>query len=276
VSTHRRVLASARLVRANAVFVIEDTTIDGCWIRHRRSLLAPEHPGPPLVVIPGVALSGRYMLPAARLLAANTPVWVVDPPGAGGSHTPPHGLHVPTIAEYLARWIDHLGVGPVALLGNSMGCQIATEISVLHPHLVERMVLQGPTLDADHRSLPHQLARLGRQGLTESPSLVPLQLVDWIRTGPRRTVAGVRAMLEHRIEERLPLVTCPTLIVRGSRDHIVTAAWANALARCAPGNLELKVVPGAGHAMAYSQPSALAELTGAFLDDSWHRDDSSP
>jgi pimeloyl-ACP methyl ester carboxylesterase len=44
------------------------------------------------------ALSGRYMLPTARHLAPQFPVYVPDLPGFGGSSKPAKALDVPALA----------------------------------------------------------------------------------------------------------------------------------------------------------------------------------
>jgi len=78
----------------------------------------------PVVLVHGLGLSGRYMLPTAEHFAPHFPVYVPDLPGFGASAKPAHALDVPALAEAPAAWIRAAGLGRVALLGNSRGCQI--------------------------------------------------------------------------------------------------------------------------------------------------------
>jgi 2-hydroxy-6-oxonona-2,4-dienedioate hydrolase len=152
----------------------------------------------------------------------------------------------------------------VALLGNSMGCQIAGETAVRHPGRVSHVVLQGPAPDPHVRSLLTHLVRLVALGPREPPSLGPVELVDWLRAGLRYTVASVRSSMRYPIEERLPLVSCPALVVRGQRDRLVPLGWARRAAALLPHG-ELRVIPGAAHAMVYANALELARATDAFL-----------
>jgi pimeloyl-ACP methyl ester carboxylesterase len=74
----------------------------------------------------------------------------------------------------------------------------------------------------------------------------------------------LRHMLEHRIEDVLPRIAAPALIVRGSRDHVAPRAWAEQVARLIPA-ARLATVEGGGHALNYSQPLELARIARPFL-----------
>jgi pimeloyl-ACP methyl ester carboxylesterase len=53
----------------------------------------------PVVLVHGLGLSGRYMLPTAEHLAPHFPVYVPDLPGFGDSEKPAQTLDVPALAE---------------------------------------------------------------------------------------------------------------------------------------------------------------------------------
>jgi 2-hydroxy-6-oxonona-2,4-dienedioate hydrolase len=59
---------------------------------------------PPIVLIHGIGVSGRYLLPAAVRLAANVPVYVPNLPGFGLSSKPARVLSVTELADALAAW----------------------------------------------------------------------------------------------------------------------------------------------------------------------------
>jgi pimeloyl-ACP methyl ester carboxylesterase len=115
------------------------------------------------------------------------------------------------------------------------------------------LVLAGPTVDPDARSLLGQGARLVRDVAHEPLSLDWLVATDYVRSGPLRTLRWAQQMLAHRIEDRLPHVEAPTLVVRGERDPIVPRRWAEHAAQLVPGG-ELVEIAGAPHAAHYTHP----------------------
>ena len=256
-SALRRFLASHR------AFDLVSTTVDG----RRMSARRPHRQltsGEPVVLVAGLGLSGRYLLPVARELAARFPVWVPDLPGFGRSECPPRALDIAGLGDALVAWMTASGIPTAALLGNSMGCQIAVEAAARHPERITSLVLEGPTMDAGARNVWRHVVRVGLDAFRESPSLGPLQVLDWIRTGPRRLIATTKFAFAHRIEDRAQFVRCPALVVRGGRDPIVPQRWAGQVADALPHGA-LHVVPRGTHAMTYSNPRSLAEVVEAFL-----------
>jgi pimeloyl-ACP methyl ester carboxylesterase len=71
-------------------------------------------------------------------------------------------------------------------------------------------------------------------------------------------------MLAHRIEDLLPRIGAPALVVRGSRDYIAPQAWVEEVARLLPQG-RLAIIEGGGHALNYSKAPELARLVRPFL-----------
>lgn len=222
--------------------------------------------GPPLVFVHGIGVSGRYLRPTARLLAADARVLVPDLPGFGQSERPRRALGVAGLAQALAAWLSAVGVERADFVGNSLGCQTLVHLAVAEPQRVERLVLVGPTVDAEARSFLRYAARLVRDMAREPAGLVAIAGFDYLLYGPLRFVATARSALADRIEEHAPLVTAPTLVVRGERDRLVSQRFAEQLAARLPRG-ELVVVPQAAHAVNYADPQALARLTRSFLSE---------
>ena len=69
-----------------------------------------------------------------------------DTPGFGMSDVPDH---VPAVEDYsraIIALIDHLSVQRLAICGHHTGSQVATEVALLEPKKVERLILHGPIL----------------------------------------------------------------------------------------------------------------------------------
>lgn len=90
---------------------------------------------------------------------------------------------------------------------------------------------------------------------------------DYRDAGLRRALDAFRRMIEDPIEEKLPRIQAPTLVVRGSRDPIVPQRWAEEVTHLLPRG-RLVVIPGAAHTINYSAPRELARATLSFLDGS--------
>jgi 2-hydroxy-6-oxonona-2,4-dienedioate hydrolase len=220
--------------------------------------------GPPVVLVHGLVVSGRYMVPLLEELARSHTVYAPDLPGFGRSEGPARALDVAGLADALATWMRAAGLSGAALVGNSMGCQVIAELVLRHPDLVEKVVLQGPTMDPGASSAPRQMWRLLADTSRESPSLVAIEGLDLIRAGVVRSWRTFRHALDDPIEERLSRVRVPALVVHGSRDGISPRHWAEEVARLLP-NGRLVVLPGTPHAANYSAPAEFARAVRAFL-----------
>ncbi|HEX7185589.1 MAG TPA: alpha/beta fold hydrolase [Thermoanaerobaculia bacterium] len=238
------------------------TRVDGSMIYARAS----RDPAPdrlPVVLVHGYGMSSSYMVPIAERLAAELPVYAPDLPGHGRSGDPGRTLTVPELAEVLRAWMDEVGIERAALLGNSMGCQIVAAFAARWPERVDRLILVGPTADAEARTLRQHLPRLLRAGAAERISLPFLVLRDYGRAGLRRIARELQVMFEDRIEDNLPRITAPALVLRGERDAIVPQRWAEEVARGL--GAEVRVIPGAGHALNYSAADELMRMIRPFL-----------
>jgi 2-hydroxy-6-oxonona-2,4-dienedioate hydrolase len=218
--------------------------------------------GPPLVLVHGLGVSGRYLLPAARALAGRFRVVVPDLPGSGLSTRPPRPLRLHELSEVLDRLADAIGFGQATFLANSYGCQVVTNLAAAHADRVERLVLVGPTVDDSARDPVRQVARLLLDGLHEPRRLIAIVASDYARAGPVTIATGAAEALRHRIEVDARRVSVPAIVVRGSRDPLVPQAWAERLAKAFPAG-ELHVVAGAPHAAHFTHPDALASIVSA-------------
>jgi pimeloyl-ACP methyl ester carboxylesterase len=98
----------------------------------------------------------------------------------------------------------------------------------------------------------------------EPPFLVAIEGLDLLRAGVRRSWRTFRHALDDPIEERLPRVRVPALVVHGSRDGISPRYWAEEVARLLPDG-RLVDLPGTPHAANYSAPAQFARAVRAFL-----------
>lgn len=199
-----------------------------------------------VVLVHGLGVSQRYFDPLARELGHELlrPEFPESAPIAElGSR----------LGELLAERLD----APAALVANSMGCQIATALAVQRPELVCSLALVGPTVDARSHSLVRHLFRLATDAWFEPLRLNAIVIVDYATFGPLALFRQARHALDDRIEERLPLLDVPAVVVRGVHDPLCPPEWAQEAAALLPQG-RLVTIAGAGHAVHFSHPQDVA------------------
>jgi pimeloyl-ACP methyl ester carboxylesterase len=220
---------------------------------------------PAAVCVHGAGVSSREWLPLVAELGCTRQVWTVDLPGFGASRGLSRTLGLPALTDALVDWLAAARLARVCLIGGSFGCQVAVDAAVRYPDRVSHLVLVGPTVDPAGRTFSRQVVRWLRNTRYELPRMAPLNIADYRDAGLCRVVATFREALADRVEDKLPYVAAPTLVVRGDHDRLVPQAWAEEVTRLLPRG-RLAVVPGAGHMVPFRSPSAVAHLVDDFLD----------
>lgn len=233
--------------------------------RMHAAVLGP--PGAPDVVcVHGLGCSHRYFLPFARRLAPAARVAALDLPGFGRTPGPREALDVRGLSLALADWLRATARGGALLVGNSGGCQVIVDLAVHAGQLLGPVVLNGPTVDRHSRSPLRQLLRTLANSRLERPTLSLVIARDYLDCGPRRLRATLYHLLGDSMERKLHHVRTPAVVVRGSRDLIVSKPWAEEVVAALPDG-RLAEVPGAGHALNYSAPDELARITRSLLEE---------
>ena len=237
---------------------------DGTQIASRSWEHVDAPDAPPAVLVHGLVVSSRYMVPLARHLARHRHVHALDLPGFGRSDRPDEALDTRRLGRALAAWMDARGLHEAVLVANSYGCQIATETALARPDLASQLVLLAPTIDPRARRWDEQLRRWRLEQATQSRALQRIMVGDYLRAGIPRAVATFRHAMADRPEDRLPLLQMPALVCRGSRDPIVSDRWAREVAELLPAG-RLARLPGATHAINHEMPLQTARVVEHFL-----------
>ena len=225
---------------------------------HGRSSIAPGE-GLPFVLIHGLVISSLYMIPLAEYLAVRHPVHAVDLPGFGRSEAPGEILTLPQLADAVLEWMTAAGIERCHLMGNSLGCEIAAHLAVRAPERVASLVLVGPTLDPAAMAVTTQTLRLLWDAWHEPKRLWLNWAFDFFRAGLLRALGMTREMFRDHIENQLPRLQCPTVVVRGGQDPTVPQAAAETLTRLIP-QRRLLVLPTEPHCAHYTAPAAVGRI----------------
>jgi pimeloyl-ACP methyl ester carboxylesterase len=250
---------------ADAGWVTESLQVDGLSIYCRRSTGGDSVP---IVHVHGFAISGEYLMPTARRLAGRWVNVVPDLPGYGRSKRRGHPLDIPALAEALLAILHALDIDKAVLVGNSMGCPVGLEVAQAAPDRVHRLVLVSPAGGVQNQPLLRALGQLARDGIRETPRMLPVAVPDYVKFGPLNGLRLFRAMTLYPSLERLLHTPVPTLAVLGGRDPLMAPpARVREVARLSPEHLAVALIEKAAHALNFSHPEELASTIELWLDD---------
>jgi pimeloyl-ACP methyl ester carboxylesterase len=218
----------------------------------------------PCVLLHGLAVSHRYLMPTARELGER-PVYVPDLPGFGSSPSPAGVLDVGQQADVVVELLAPLG--PVVLLGHSFGSQVAVEVALRRPDLVPALVLAGLCTDPAGATAPRQIGRL----LLSLPSeqlvrQAPMVARDIRDAGPARILRTLHHAVRDHVQPKLPMLRMPVLLIRGGHDHVAPQDWQDHAAALIPRARAVTVDHAAHNVVTTAGPETAAEVR-AFLSD---------
>ncbi|MFI1996350.1 alpha/beta fold hydrolase [Actinoplanes sp. NPDC020271] len=237
-------------------------TVDGV---PTHDLHAGDPAGLPVVLVHGLAVSHRYLMPTARALAARHPVLVPDLPGFGRSGKPPSAYDVSRHAGHLAAWLDRLGLRRVCLAGHSFGAEVVARLAVLRPDLAAAIVLASPTSDPAARSRRALIGRWAVDLLVEQPWQAAVLARDVADAKPWRVLATLGHSVRNAIEHDLRRLPVPPLVLGGSLDPVAPARWRAEVAAMAGG--VSVTVPEAAHNVLTTSGRRSAAAIATYLHD---------
>lgn len=248
-----------------------------------------EGAGPAVVLLHAFPLSSAMWEPQVASLASTHRVVAPDARGFGAS--PPPESAPAAMGHYaadVAALIAALDLGPVALVGLSMGGYVAFEVLRRHHPIVRALVLADTRAQADRpeivarrTSQQEQVAGGDVAGVLDA--LLPGLLSEATHRDRPEVVARVRSIMEtasppgivaaleamkSRTDATAELagIGVPALVIVGDDDALsppeVAAAMAGALPRG-----RLAVIPGAGHLSNVENPTGFTAALEAFLGE---------
>ncbi len=227
--------------------------------------------------------------PMIEPFRARLEVLVHDQRGLGRTEIPSGSYSMEDYAADALALLDHVGWSSCRVVGVSFGGMVAQEFAVTNPDRVERLVLACTSPGgAGGSSYPlHELGRLDDPTLNErflalldtrfSPEYLAGHPADQAlasmfaaRTPMAKSEERLRgereqllARRDHDVMDRLPHITCPTLVAAGRYDGVAPLANSKAIVSLIPDS-ELRVYEG-GHVFFAQDPRAIPEILD-FLD----------
>ena len=194
-------------------------------------------PGRPLVLLHQTASSSAMYEGLMAQLARQ--FWIVAPdtPGFGESFSPPQRPGMAYYARVLVEALAGLGITRCHLFGHHTGASIAVQLLTDRPSLAERLALSGPpylspaqkqafrdnirpiVLRPDGSHLLALWERLKAKDETVPLTLTHREFLLNLQAGERYHEAYL-AVAEHDFEGQLAALTCPVLVMSGTRDSL--------------------------------------------------------
>jgi pimeloyl-ACP methyl ester carboxylesterase len=243
--------------------------------------------GPRLLFVNGSGSSLAAVRPMLDNYARHFEVLAHDQRGLGETEIPPGPYEMADYADDAAALLDAVGWDTCRIVGGSFGGMVAQEVAVTWPERVERLALMCTSPGGAHASFPlHTLADLPPdEAKVEAAELLDTRFTpEWLAshehdralvdllsglfaspTGDearRGELAQLDARSRFDCVDRLPRITCPTLVAAGRYDGIAPLANAEVIAARVP-HAELRVYEG-GHVFFLQDPKAGPEII-AFL-----------
>ena len=235
--------------------------------------------GPPLLYLHSAGGETDWY-PFVDALAERYTVYLPAHPGFALSG----GLdQIQDMADLAWHYVDLLAalqLDSVPVVGFSLGAWLATELALLRPQLVERLVLVAAAglhvADAPIAELfiddIEQLKQLLFHNLQHDSveRALPTSVDDprmllWIRAREATARVAWNPYLHNpRLPQHLRRVECPGLVIWGRQDRLIPLAHGESYAEKIP-QARLAVIEECGHMAPFEQQGKCAELTLEFL-----------
>jgi pimeloyl-ACP methyl ester carboxylesterase len=208
--------------------------------------------------------------PAALARHTNRSVLAYSRAGHGSSD-PPLLPHTPAFMheearEWLPAVLDKAGIASATLLGHSDGGSIALIFAATCPARVEQLILEAAHVfveDVSVRSI-EVMKRAYRDGdlrdrLASHHRNVDVAFHGW------NDVWLHPEFRDWNLEEFLPRITCPTLLIQGENDEYGTLRQIEAIRSQIGGPVQTSIVPRCGHSPHREAPDQVLAAIASFL-----------
>ena len=258
------------------------TTVNGIQVAY-----TDEGEGAPLLFVHGFPLSRGTWSKQVEAFKTSYRVIAPDLRGLGESEATAGPVPMSRFAEDLYALLQHLGTGPVILAGHSMGGYVALAFAKAYPQALRALVLVGTKSGADTpegATARHATAEKVRaEGVSVvvdamAPKMLSASNTDTLMAASVRGfmapskpdgVIGALLGMAERPDAGAWLgdIRVPTLVMAGTDDTIIPPSESEALAKAIPG-AQLKLIPQAGHLVAFEQAEVFNAALGDWLKSS--------
>jgi pimeloyl-ACP methyl ester carboxylesterase len=264
-----------------------------------------EGDGTPVLLIHGLAGQWQNWLENIPRIAQKRRVLAPDLPGHGYSDMPREKISIQGYGRAMNDLLQQLDIDRVAVVGNSMGGFVASELTIEFPEPVERLVLvsaagisnanfyRAPAMTfgriaqalttataARHRAMARRpiTRHLALALVARHPSKLKADLAwEGFMKGAGKDSFhdALRANLEYDFRDRLSQIAIPTLVVWGQKDSVISVHDAAEFERLIDDARKV-VMEDTGHVPMAERPEAFNDLLMDFLEETGPAEDKEP
>ncbi|MEO7084125.1 MAG: alpha/beta fold hydrolase [Gemmatimonadaceae bacterium] len=240
--------------------------------------------GEPVLLVHGLGSSTEDWAPQLAALEGTFTAVAYDVRGHGRTAKPAGKYTISRFAGDAAKLIDRLGLGPVHVIGLSMGGMIAFQLAVNHPELVRSLVIVNSGPEMVPRTWREKLAIAQRRfiirmmGMRKMGEVLAARLLPspehaaqrgtfverWARNDKRAYMRSLNALVGWSVMDSLPSIACPVLVVSADQDYTPVALKQAYTSRMP--NASLVVIPESRHVLPLERPEAFNEAVLRFLE----------
>jgi len=238
--------------------------------------------GTPVLFLHGYSDSWHSYESVLPLLPNNIHAFVISQRGHGNSSCPSKGYTMTHFANDIASFVEKLKLGPVIIVGHSMGGTVAQRFVIDHPELVKGFVLVGSFANYNNEviaELYKDVLKLtdpvDRSFVTEFQKSciakpIPeksfnIYVNESLKLPARIWKSVLTELLPVDYTTELKKINKPALILWGDSDAIVHQKDQDMLVKAIQ-NSRLVVYKGVGHSMQWEEPGRFAKDLVEFID----------
>ena len=252
-----------------------------------------------ILFIHGLGAAWQTWLENLPFFARTHRVIALDLPGFGRSQMPKDDISIEFYGQIVVEFCQALGLEGITVVGNSMGGFIGAELAIKAPERVERLVLVSAAVfwQEYRRAKPlMSLAKMTEAGVGEVvaksqgamtsrpraralglalggfryPHLLDRELqVELLRTCKRTKgfVPALHGLGTYPLRDELQRISCPTLVVWGMHDPLVSVRHAHDMADLIP-NARKVIYERTGHVPMLERPERFNRDLAEFMAES--------
>ena len=262
----------------------QTTTLPGGQQVHYVDSPGPSATAPTVVLLHAFLMDNRMFEPQLEALGHDFRLVAVDERGHGG--TPGNGpFDYWDVARDVLVLLDELQVERAAVVGTSQGGFVGMRMALLAPERVSALAVLGTSANAQDPEIAAGYLQMGEiwaakggtaelvdtmvaicLGSRAPESVQATWRAAWAQVPGDRVLANIRPLVSRdSLVERLPEISCPTLVLHGSADAAYPVAHGQQIVDGVPGAEPLVLVEGGAHFLSLTDAEEVNPSLRAFL-----------
>jgi len=237
----------------------------------------------PVLLIHGLGSSSLDWERQTPVFSTQYKVIALDLRGHGQSQKPSGPYSMSLLASDTAELIKSLGLGPVHLVGISLGGMIAFQLAVDSPELVKSMVIVNASPEMIVRTIKDRwqvfmrnmivrLFGMRKMGEVLSQRMFPkpehedirqMFVERWAKNDPKAYMASMRSIINWSVADQLENIDIPTCVIAADQDYSSLESKRSYVNRMP--QAELVVIEDSRHATPVEHPEEFNKEVMLFL-----------